>query len=81
MEAATSTRDAQHPVCRSNLQGSDEEISEGLHDAKYVLQGQLAWVFAEIIGKFFSLLFNGFKFFFQLSGGINAVLKHIKCTR
>lgn len=65
----------------ANLQGSDEEISEGLHDTKYVLQGQLAWVFTEIIRKFFSLLFNGFKFFFQLSGGIDAVLKYMKCTQ
>lgn len=63
------------PLGPSHLQGTGEEVSEGLHSAERVLQRQLLGVFAQVVSQLQLLLLNGVKHLVQCPRGLNAGLR------
>lgn len=62
------------PLRPAHLQGADEEVPEGLHGAKRVLQGQLLGILAQVVGQLQLLLLDGLEHLLQGLGRLDAGL-------
>lgn len=67
-------REPAGPLGPAHLQGTGEEVPEGLHGAERVLQGQLLGVLAQVVGQLQPLLLDGLEQPLQGPAGLQAGL-------